>query len=433
VTTHDAGRPESELHIQNTMPSQSSALTSFKHFLVLLPAGLLLFILPFSRAHTPRLITLLCAGIVVAAVWRRCAVPPVPLKIPFLLWIVVAFMSLLWAHNPGYSLGEIRNEIGYGLITFLTFYCLTGTRRERDIWTVILMAGLAVMSAFALYYYGQHGGWLSEGAQGGVGGYSTYLITILPVVAVMLAQTPLGKFPGNFLWLLVPLVLITGYLTLNRAFWPTVGVEIISFSLLLWGVKHHLKPSKWMLVAMAALVGLASFQFINVAKQKSSPDLSAPALVGFLSKDVRLELWQYSADLIAQRPLTGVGFGKRAAQDILEKQFRPGLDHSHNLFVNYALQMGLPGLAVIVLLFLAVLREFWCLYRSSESDLVLIGIGGIVLVLGVITKNMTDDFFFRESALLFWAIVGIALGYGKRRLRQSSASSGSETQELSFS
>lgn len=398
----------------------------------MLPAGLLLFILPFARAHTPRLIALLCAGIVAATVWRKFSPPPVPLKIPFLLWMVVAFMSLLWANNPGYSLGEIRNEIGYGLITFLTFYCLTGARRERDIWTIILMAGLVMMSAFALFYYGQHGGWFSEGAQGGVGGYSTYLITLLPVVAVILAQTPLGKFPGNFLWLLVPVVLITGYLTLNRAFWPAVGVEVISFSLLLWAVKRHFKPSRWMLVAMIALVGLAGLQFINVAKQKSSPDLSAPALLGVLSEDVRLDLWQYSAGLIAQHPLTGVGFGKRAAQDILEKQFHPGLDHSHNLFVNYALQMGLPGLAAIVLLFMAVLREFWRLYRSSESDLVLIGIGGIVLVLGVITKNMTDDFFFRESALLFWAIVGIALGYGKRRLRQSSQSSGKQTHELSF-
>jgi hypothetical protein len=36
-------------------------------------------------------------------------------------------------------------------------------------------------------------------------------------------------------------------------------------------------------------------------------------------------------------------------------------------------------------------------------------------VAGVFLKNMTDDFFVRENALLFWALVGMSLGYAKRR------------------
>jgi hypothetical protein len=32
----------------------------------------------------------------------------------------------------------------------------------------------------------------------------------------------------------------------------------------------------------------------------------------------------------------------------------------------------------------------------------------------MLSKNMTDDLFWRGDALLFWALMGILLGYGIR-------------------
>jgi O-antigen ligase len=82
--------------------------------------------------------------------------------------------------------------------------------------------------------------------------------------------------------------------------------------------------------------------------------------------------------------------------------------------------MGVGGVLAILLLFWALAREFWLLYRSTNRDASLIGIAGLALLCGVIVKNMTDDFHVRHLALLFWALAGISLGYGRRLLVEKS-------------
>jgi len=51
----------------------------------------------------------------------------------------------------------------------------------------------------------------------------------------------------------------------------------------------------------------------------------------------------------------------------------------------------------------------------------MMGICGIAVTIAMVTKNMTDDLFWRTDALLFWALVGLLLGYGTR-LKSTEAS-----------
>ena len=37
------------------------------------------------------------------------------------------------------------------------------------------------------------------------------------------------------------------------------------------------------------------------------------------------------------------------------------------------------------------------------------------MVAGVVARNMTNDFFVRDGALLFWALAGTLFGYALRR------------------
>ena len=37
------------------------------------------------------------------------------------------------------------------------------------------------------------------------------------------------------------------------------------------------------------------------------------------------------------------------------------------------------------------------------------------MVLGVLARNMANDFFVRDAALLFWALAGMLFGYALRR------------------
>jgi hypothetical protein len=43
------------------------------------------------------------------------------------------------------------------------------------------------------------------------------------------------------------------------------------------------------------------------------------------------------------------------------------------------------------------------------------------MVAGVLARNMTNDFFVRDGALLFWALAGMLFGYALRRPPASGA------------
>jgi O-antigen ligase len=73
--------------------------------------------------------------------------------------------------------------------------------------------------------------------------------------------------------------------------------------------------------------------------------------------------------------------------------------------------MGVPGMIAILLLFLTLLRKFWELSRADDRIVAMAGICGVLLVVGVVARNLTNDLFQRDLALLYWAIAGMLFGY----------------------
>jgi hypothetical protein len=81
------------------------------------------------------------------------------------------------------------------------------------------------------------------------------------------------------------------------------------------------------------------------------------------------------------------------------------------------MQLGVVGLLILLVLFAKTSQLFILLYKNANAtEIAVLGVAGLALVVGVITKNMTDDLFTRHISLLFWSLVGMALGYGHRHL-----------------
>ena len=76
-----------------------------------------------------------------------------------------------------------------------------------------------------------------------------------------------------------------------------------------------------------------------------------------------------------------------------------------------------------VALLLALLAEYRRLLLSQQPQLMAIGACGMTLVLGYLSKNMTDDFFSRDLLMLFFAINGVLLAVGNK-LRSDPAQPG---------
>jgi O-antigen ligase len=389
----------------------------------LILAGIFLFSLPFSHTVALRLITLFTAAAIALVDWRRQNTPPVPCKLPLALWAGMAVLSLTWAIRVEYSFNEIMNEIVYSVVAFLTFYSLTATQREWRIFTGTMVAGFAVVAVVAVYWFAMGYDETIDSPHGGVGPHSTYLVIVLPLLMAVCLRTPSRGIPASLIWVLIPLLLLDGYGTRNRALWPAIAISIAVLAGLDVLRRRSIKVVALTLAAAALLVVFAGAQFVdatlakNASTQKNAAGtLSVDAMVNMAKSDPRIALWKFSFDQIRQRPLTGAGFGRGAMGETLTQHFQKNeLWHAHNIFLNYAIEMGLGGVVVLVLLFFAFGREFWKLYRAGDDTASLIGAAGIALLAGFITKNLTDDFFVRQNALLFWSIVGMSLGYGKRR------------------
>ena len=124
---------------------------------------------------------------------------------------------------------------------------------------------------------------------------------------------------------------------------------------------------------------------------------------------------------IEDRPLSGAGFG-RNAYILLNYEYvkkHKLLDHAHNVFLDNGIQMGIPGLLVFCLLLWSAFREVAQPLRKNCGDdhTIIYSIAGVAMLAGMIVKNLTDDFFYRDNVWMFWLIMAAVIGARKKTER----------------
>jgi len=76
------------------------------------------------------------------------------------------------------------------------------------------------------------------------------------------------------------------------------------------------------------------------------------------------------------------------------------------------MQLGLAGLALFVAMLGFLLQAFARVRHTGWGAP--IAITGISMIAAFVAKNLSDDFFYRPSSLVFWAITGSLLGLSER-------------------
>lgn len=388
-------------------------------------AALFLFALPLPHAIALRQVAFTIAFWTMVFALRGFATIPfrqLALTKPFIAWAILATASLAWAVNPAYSLGEIKSEVVYSAVAFLFFYAITRNALQLRIFLWALIAALVAGAASAVI------GWYRTGSiteatllYNGVGSYSTFLVALFPFLALTWISTGVWR-TRIALALLTPLVFAPLWMSFTRNAWFAIGISLFLLLILMVG-KSHVRHMRARLVIALVLVGtFTPLLLLNVLANRLGVEPSlGPVALATAGNDPRPALWTFVAERIAERPWTGYGFGVRtfnyAFPQIAEQN--NVLWHTHNLILEYGFQLGVLGIAVLAWIFVAITREFWRLYESNERRTSLLGAAGIALVAGVLAKSMTDIFFYRENALLFWSLAGIALGYARHQTRRS--------------
>lgn len=389
--------------------------------LLIFPA-IFLFILPFTGTVALRLLTLAITLGLAIWYWHRQPRPPLPLKVPIFAWAGLACTSLLWTVNFDATLKEIRHEILFAIIAFFSFFILTRSKRELIFFVSAIAISSAVMSGLALCSWLPNHIWDPNGRQGGVGTYSTH--TLLVLSWLTLALIIINKNGSRLAFIaLIACTITTSYLTLSRMFWPALIIQISAFALfLLWGQRKQLSIRTILGIKLGVIIIITVLLWglINSFDKKTHIQIDSLAdAYDIMEYDPRLALWQQAHEYIQKRPLLGMGLGREIATKTPEQldpatqkdAWPSNLGHAHNTFINYAVQLGIIGVIALTFLFGSLIWTFFKHSQDPDRDIRMLAICMLALILGFIAKNMTDDFFRRDLSLLFWASMGMSLGY----------------------
>ncbi len=142
------------------------------------------------------------------------------------------------------------------------------------------------------------------------------------------------------------------------------------------------------------------------------------------SSTLRMALWESTWGMIADHPVTGIGWG--AYQFVYPTYdffvLDPGtiIFHAHNLYLNIAAELGLPGIALFLLALSAHLAIGFRVLRHTrmpEQRGVVIGL--IAIIIGVLVNGMTDYALFNiEISMLFWLLVALLGVFSRCALRE---------------
>ncbi len=371
---------------------------------LLMPPAVLLFILPFAHSIALRWLAALLTVAIAAWQWQRTpSVPPVPCKLPIAFWLATLLLSLPWANDPAASFSELKVDVLYSLLLFIAFFVLTQSARELQIWLTALAAGNLAVSVIAIVSFVRHGAWV-PGDQNALGEFATCMVTALPAVVLLSVRNMPWSEHSGWTRYLLPVMLLAGVLTLSRMFLGALILMLLANTILqAW--RRRLNLRQIFLIAAGLLAVLAAAGVAIMAQQRGLR----------LGSDLRPAIWQVAVQRIAEHPWFGTGYGRLLDGEIYRQAF-PGelIFHPHNLLLGFAAQAGVLAAIAIVIVFFALGREYWRLVQADSRVAAYVGIAGLVMLTGVLAKNMTDMFFVRECALLFWAINGALLGFAVR-------------------
>lgn len=268
--------------------------------------------------------------------------------------------------------------------------------------------------------------WLGDGIHPNV--MAGLLVLLLPIsITAAFAQMPMFPVAHRIAVLLMALMLV---LTQSRG-------GLLAFAASLIVLVGLLRPRTHPFIAafVATCLALASVSMLAPAA------LPAP-LQAFIQNmllvsssstaELRYEAWQRAWYMIQDFPITGIGMGSyKLVADIMYPTFvsAEALPHAHNLFLQVAVDLGLPGLlAWLTIVATAISATAHVIQHSRtptnqynlQSAQRTLAIGLLASQAALLIHGLVDAVVWGQVRLapLVWLLFGLALGLQSARYTQ---------------
>lgn len=236
------------------------------------------------------------------------------------------------------------------------------------------------------------------------------LVLLLPIPLALLVFNlqRLSIRRRIFAGLIVAIVTAVIVLTKSRGAWLSYAGIVILFAMLRW-------RWGWSLLVASGLGG-AAFAFL-AGSGRALEALARSDALGTL--EGRLEIWLRAIYMIQDFPFTGIGMGSFAdVVDVLYPFFlyTPGqIVHSHNLFLQVAVDLGLPGLIAWLSVLLTATALAWVTFQAARRQGngwgIALGAGLLGSQLALVVHGSTDAVTWGmvRTAPIVWALWGLSV------------------------
>ena len=130
------------------------------------------------------------------------------------------------------------------------------------------------------------------------------------------------------------------------------------------------------------------------------------------STSYRVHIWEAAWEMLQDWWLTGIGVGVGAFQKIYPSYALSGIEtapHSHNLFFQVFLELGIFGIAAFFFVIIFAARKC-CTYlrHGSQREVKLISSAALVGLLAILTQGLTDHVWYNYRVfLMFWVVLSL--------------------------
>lgn len=234
---------------------------------------------------------------------------------------------------------------------------------------------------------------------------ANYLILLLPLAAAAFLCTKRGVVRLGLIGVCGAMGLCLIF-TWSRGAWLGLLIGLFIF-LLLWNRK----------TLSACFLGLFALPLAPlVLPQNILTRFSSIGNIADSSTSYRVSIWRASLRMIGDFFTSGIGVGESAFRQVYPLYSLSGIEaapHSHNLFLQIQIELGLVGL----LLFLCVLFLFAqsCFaYNGSSADRNsrIMAMGGFGGILAALAQGMTDYIWYNYRVFfVFWFVLALTSAY----------------------
>lgn len=365
------------------------------------------------------------------------------LMLVLLVYVAFSATSSGWtAITPGVESSPYYRFLGSMLLPFVMFFLLCNScSHEKQIRRALIL--ITIYGWFALYI-----GYLQYAAINGVGwarsfiwpGYindPTFGIHFDRARGVFRGATPqaflmvslfyidlylIRKLRGSYRGALV----VQALLVIPAVFFTQLRSAYLAFLIcgMIWVLLAGRGRLRWLklmtLLLVVVIVIYASWERL------SSTDRASGGVAQQSPIRARLILIEQTWNIMAEAPLTGVGFGHfvdkqlSMPRDPGEMSGEPtGVLVQHNLFLNMLAETGVIGFTLTVLVFLLLWRQSYQLYQKIP-----VGARGdisrdFVVLFWVILANYLTDAMFRDplwdvfTNAMLWSLAGVVVCFNR--------------------